>query len=115
MPVPLVAVGAIALCLVNIGLIRSSPVFYEIYVRIVYSKYMRTIRDQERNPYIRQLKIQNEPSSVKRFDETYDWENDDDENDLGNSGEKESRNFILRQVFAIKDILRDILGHPLRR
>ncbi len=113
MPIPLVAVGAIALFLVNVALLRSSPVFYEIYVRIVYSKYKRTIRDQDRNPYIRQMKIRNAP--VQQFDESNDWDNDEDEDQAGKSGKERSRNSIFRHVFAITDIIRDILGNPLRR
>jgi hypothetical protein len=114
MPIPLVAVGAVALCLVNVGLLVSTPVFHELYVRLVYSKYMRTIRNQERNPYIRQMKLLNSPG--RRMDETHNWENDRDEDDTNdNSGKEESRNFFLRQVFAITDILRDIAGNPMRR
>ncbi len=109
----MVVVGAVALCLVNIGLLASSPVFYEIYVRIVYSKYKRTIRDQERNPYIRQLKIQNSPAQQSDETRARDW--DDDEADAENFGKEESGNYIFRHVFAITDILRDIIGNPLRR
>jgi hypothetical protein len=116
MPIPLVAVGAVALCFVNIGLLVSSaPVFYELYVRIVYSKYMRTIRNQESNPYIRQMKILNAPA--QQFDESHDWENDGDGDGVNadESGKEESGSFALRQVFAITGILRDIVTNPLRR
>jgi hypothetical protein len=113
MPIPLVAVGAAALFLVNVALLRSSPVFYEIYIRIVYSKYKRTIRDQDRNPYIRQRMIQNAP--IQRFDETHDWENDEDDDQADKSGKDEGEKSIFRHIFHITDILRDILGNPLRR
>ena len=113
MPIPLVAVGAFALFLVNVALLKSSPVFHEIYIRIVYSKYKRTIRDQDRNPYIRQMRIRNAPE--QQFDETHDWENDEDEDQADKSGKEESSNSIFAHVFSIAEILRDILGNPLRR
>ncbi len=48
--IPIVAIGVLALCSVNFFLLRAS--FYEIYVRCMYSKRKRKIRDQDRNPYI---------------------------------------------------------------
>ncbi len=54
--VPAVIVGAIALCFINVWLIRASPALYEIYVMCVYSKSKRKMRDQARNPYIQQIR-----------------------------------------------------------